>query len=271
MSNFCSSNLPLGGFAINTKLYPVFLPDQQRAPTSLDNYTAGTRWQDNSQDPPVIYQTTGDGVWEATTNAPEGLTDHALVIGQGAGVAGTIAVLANGQLAIGSTGADPVPATLTSTLGTIVNTTGAGSIAQDVNENLVRYASVAVSSSEILNLTTAPKTLVAAPASGKFLEFISASLILDYNSSAYTESGDDMVIRYTNGSGVVVSQDIVAASFITATADTITNALPAADAVVAASGAVAQALVLHNTGSNYAAGNSTMTVQIAYRVHTSGL
>lgn len=56
------------------------------------------------------------------------LTNHALVIGGGAGATPkTIAALTNGQLAIGSTAADPVPATLTAGTGISV-TNGAGSI-----------------------------------------------------------------------------------------------------------------------------------------------
>lgn len=56
------------------------------------------------------------------------LTQRALVIGGGAGATPTtIAALTNGQLAIGSTGANPVPAALTAGNGMIV-TPGAGSI-----------------------------------------------------------------------------------------------------------------------------------------------
>jgi hypothetical protein len=81
-----------------------------------------------------------------------------------------------------------------------------------------------------------------------------------------------MAIRFTNGSGAIVSQAIEATGFIDQAADTITNALPKVDAIASAAASVAQALVLHNTGDGeYGAGNSPMTVKITYRVHTTGL
>ena len=60
--------------------------------------------------------------------------------------------------------------------------------------------------------------------------------------------------------------------FIDQTADTITNAKAKVDAIVAATGASAQALVLDNLGSNFGgAGDSGLTIRIAYRVVTTGL
>lgn len=60
------------------------------------------------------------------------ITDHSLVVGSGTGVLTELGVATDGQLAIGSTGVDPVLATLTSTSGTVVITNGAGSIDLDV-------------------------------------------------------------------------------------------------------------------------------------------
>lgn len=64
----------------------------------------------------------------STIASSAALTNHALVIGGGAGATPkTIAALTNGQMAIGSTGADPVPATITAGTGITV-TNGAGTI-----------------------------------------------------------------------------------------------------------------------------------------------
>ena len=139
-------------------------------------------------------------------------------------------------------------------------------------EDTIQTATITVESSELLNLRATPKTLVAAPGAGKFIQFLGAQLILDYNSTAYTESSDNMVIRYTDDSGVIVSETIESTGFIDQTADTITNAVPKADAIVAAAGAVNQALVLHNTGDGeFAAGDSPVYVIITYKVLNSGL
>lgn len=68
----------------------------------------------------------GAGTWTAAT-----VTNHAALVG-GASNAITSIALTNGQLLIGSTGADPVAAVLTSAGGTIAFTTGAGSLSLDV-------------------------------------------------------------------------------------------------------------------------------------------
>ena len=138
-------------------------------------------------------------------------------------------------------------------------------------EDTIKTTTVTVSTAELLALATTPKELVAAPGADKFIQFLGAQLVLDYNSVQYTESGDNLGIKYTDASGVQVSADIEMTGFIDQAADTITNAIPAADAIVAASGAVNQALVLDNLGSNFAAGNSPVDVIVSYKVLTAGL
>ena len=59
------------------------------------------------------------------------ITDHGVMIGSGVGNVTPLAVGTNGQTLLGSTGADPVFATLGSTLSTIQYTTGAGTLALD--------------------------------------------------------------------------------------------------------------------------------------------
>jgi hypothetical protein len=70
----------LGNFvngAFNTLdgfVYPQFLFDSKRPPTSNDIFPAGTRWLDNSVNPKVIYQTTGAGVWYVDSGASGSFT-----------------------------------------------------------------------------------------------------------------------------------------------------------------------------------------------------
>jgi hypothetical protein len=59
-------------------------------------------------------------------------TDHGVLIGSGTSAVDSLAVGSNGQLLVGSTGADPVFATLASILGTITRTAGAGTLNIDV-------------------------------------------------------------------------------------------------------------------------------------------
>lgn len=218
------------------------------------------------------FSLTGDtvDVAEGGTGASS-LTDHGVLVGSGTASVTPLAVGTNGQLLVGSTGADPAFATAGSSLSSIVNTLGAGTFSQDIAENWLRVATVTIATGDVLTLATTPYELVAAPGAGKYIEFLSAQFILDYNSIPYTESGDNLGIKYTNASGVQVSSTVECTGFIDQSADTITSSIAVADAIVAATGAVNQALVLDNLGSNFAAGNSPLIVKVSYRVITTGL
>lgn len=132
---------------------------------------------------------------------------------------------------------------------------------------------VELSDTNIKALAGTPIELVPAPGADKYLEFIGATLILDFGSARDDAASDgNMVIMYTNGSGVKVSVDIEGNDFIDAAAvDTITCAIPKKDAIVAASACVNQALVLWNDGAEFTGGTGTMTVKITYLIRNAGL
>ena len=135
----------------------------------------------------------------------------------------------------------------------------------------IRWAEVSISSSEILALRATPKTLVSAPGSGKVLEFVGGVLLLDATATAYVESSANLAVRYTNGSGAKVSNDIEATGFVDQTADTMTSITAKTDAIVAKTGCENQALVLHNIGAGeYTTGTGTVRAKIAYRVWSTG-
>ncbi len=139
--------------------------------------------------------------------------------------------------------------------------------------NLMAITIVDISSAEILDIEATAITLVAAPGANKYLELVSAVLILDEGTIDFDDAASDgnLVIGYNNTSGVKVSQDIEADGFIDATVDTITNAIPKKDAIVAASASVNKALVLFNDGTTFsgATANGVLQVITTYRLHTS--
>lgn len=148
-------------------------------------------------------------------------------------------------------------------------------IAETVNDlvDAINVVEVSLTSAQVKAVRATPITLVPAPGVGKVLEFMSASLFLDYGgTNVFTESTANLAIKYTDGSGVAVSQTIESTGFIDQSADTLTNARPALDAIVAKSGAENKALVLHNIGAGEIAGNAAndnvLRVRIAYRTHT---
>ena len=135
----------------------------------------------------------------------------------------------------------------------------------------LQYAEIALTAAEIKALRATPKELVASPGAGYVLEFVSAQLYLDATATAFTETADNMAVRFNNGTGAIVSQAIEATDFIDQTADTITNALPKIDAIVAKTGSENKSLVLHNTGDGeYATGTGVMRVKVSYRIHATG-
>lgn len=117
-------------------VYPQFLFDPLRAPTTSDIFPAGTRWLDNSVSPKVIYQTTGGGLWyvdtasggsftSLTVNGTSTLTGTTNINTSGAGVT-TIGTGGTGAVNIGNaTGNTAVTGNITAS-GNI--TTSAGNV-----------------------------------------------------------------------------------------------------------------------------------------------
>ena len=150
--------------------------------------------------------------------------------------------------------------------------TGIASVSFD-SATVIYHDTVELSNADIKALRATPKQLVAAPGVNKFIELVSAVLILDYGTNVLTETADNLVIEY-NTSSVDITGAIEATGFIDATADTI-KIVYATITDVSAANAVNKAVQLFNTGDGEFGGNAaadtTMTVKVAYRVHADGL
>ncbi len=132
--------------------------------------------------------------------------------------------------------------------------------------------SVDLTNAELKDLGDTPIELVTAPGAGSLLEFVSAILILDFGSNVLVESADNLVIEYDSGAAVAVSEVIEMTGFIDASADTITRAIPVKDPIDASADIVNKNLALFNLGGDFtgnAGADTTLTVIISYRVHTS--
>jgi hypothetical protein len=124
-----------------------------------------------------------------------------------------------------------------------------------------------IAAAAVLLLATTPAELVPAPGAGKILYFEGCHIQLDWGTVAYTEAGDNLVVKYTNAAGVAVSTVIEMTGFITLVADSSTRGLPVLDAIVANTGNENQALVLDNNNANFGnAGDSPLVVDTFYRV-----
>ena len=137
-------------------------------------------------------------------------------------------------------------------------------------DGVVRYAEVTVTAAEVLALNAAPKTLVAAPGAGRVLEFMGAILILDYNAAAYAAvaAGEDLAIRYTDGSGAICSTTLETTGLLDGTADALRTIKP----IVTDLTPVANSpLVLHLLSGEITTGDSPLRLKVSYRVHSTGL
>jgi hypothetical protein len=155
--------------------------------------------------------------------------------------------------------------------GTYVNKGSATSSLFDKvdDEAEIVVKTVTLTNAEMLALRATPKTLVAAPGAGYFLEFISAVVLFDYT-AAYTESADNMQVKIGDASGAAVSETIEATGLVDATADIMLPVKSAASALVTKANGENKALVLHNTGDGeYGGGNAAnvVRVKVAYRRH----
>lgn len=127
---------------------------------------------------------------------------------------------------------------------------------------------VVLTAAQLRALRATPITVVPAPGTNLMLQFLGAHLVLDYTAPAFTESADNIVFRYNDGSGVVVSQVVECTGFIDQTADTVTSALPCVDPIVAKSSGANKKLVIHNNGDGEwgGTGGSTLQVTVFYRI-----
>lgn len=139
-------------------------------------------------------------------------------------------------------------------------------------EGFLQYADVTLSNSEIKNLAATQIELVAAQGAGTIIQFMGATLKLNYGSNAFTESADNLVIKYVNASGAAASEVIECTGFIDATADTYTFAIPVKDPIIAAATGENAALVIDNNGDGEFGGNAandnTIDVRVYYLVHS---
>ena len=137
----------------------------------------------------------------------------------------------------------------------------------------MNIATVTITNAQMLTLRASPITLVAAQGAGTVIEFVSAMLFCDASGGVYTESADNMQIKYVDGSGIAVTADIESTGFVTVADEMATTVIPKIDAIATDAQCVNQVLVLHNVGDGeFGGGNSAneTVCKVAYRVHAPG-
>lgn len=136
------------------------------------------------------------------------------------------------------------------------------------NPTDVQTATVTIATAAVKTLNATPVELVPAPGAGYANVLIGALAFLDYESVAYDNiaSGEDLAIKYTNGSGLQVAA-FETTGFLDQTADQVRWVYPTDYTTNAGQTIVANAaLVAHMLSGEIATGNSPIKIRCYYRV-----
>ena len=143
-----------------------------------------------------------------------------------------------------------------------------------MDEIPILYRKLTITDAEIKLLVGTPKELVPTPGAGKYVEVVGVRLILRAGTEVLTESTDNLVVGYNDGT-VSIGETIESGTFLVSVTDAITNWFGKKDDVVAdISTIVNQNVSLLNNNADFAgcaSGDSALLVTIAYRIHTTGL
>jgi hypothetical protein len=142
-----------------------------------------------------------------------------------------------------------------------------GLVIEGAHERLHRRR-VQVTSAQLLALNATPQTLVPAPGAGKALVF-EGMLVQKPSGTAYggIAAGEDLSVKYTNGSGAEVAQ-CETTGFLDQATNQIRYVRPhtAASLNSAITPVENAALVLHMLVGEITTGDSPLNIEIDYRV-----
>lgn len=135
--------------------------------------------------------------------------------------------------------------------------------AEDDINAIARTAIVALSSAQVLALNATPISVLAAPAAGTAHRILAVEAYKPAGTGyAGIAAGEDIALRYTNGSGATLAT-IEATGFLDqATAQSRFGAVVATDITPVAAAAV----VAHMTTGEITTGDSTIYLRITYRI-----
>jgi hypothetical protein len=164
------------------------------------------------------------------------------------------------------------------TTTTIIKQTGKlkdNSVASlQLDETTVQYAEVAISAANITGTSAGQLghasgvVLVADPGATKVIELISAVLVYDYATAAYTGGGN---ITVNSNGGSALTGLVSAANSLGASVDKIVGFMPLATAGNALTANKGLNLVAAAAFTQPGTAAGVVRVKVAYRVHTHGL
>ena len=127
-------------------------------------------------------------------------------------------------------------------------------------ETVGGYKDITLTNAQVLALRATPQTLVGAPGKANVLRLPERIVLVASLTGAYTETADNLVIRQTNGTGVILSETIETTGWLDQTGIKGTSGRYKIDTIGML---LNKALVLHNSGDGeFGGGNAANTLKI---------
>lgn len=133
------------------------------------------------------------------------------------------------------------------------------------DSTVLAVAKGSIAAADVQTLNATPVTVIAAPGAGEYIEVISCHWMLDHQGVDYdgAAAGEDLALKYTDGSGAKVTGDVDHSGFGDASADA--HAIVKGVAVTPVANAPIVAHIL--SGEWYAAaGDGILRYEILYAV-----
>lgn len=127
-----------------------------------------------------------------------------------------------------------------------------------------KVKAVKITSAQLLALNATPITLIDAPGANKMLEFLGASVHKPAGTAyAGIAAGEDLAIKYTNGSGAQVNTSLETTGFLDQTTKQTRLTRPI---VTEYTPVLNASLVLHLLSGEITTGDSPLYLTIRYRI-----
>lgn len=145
---------------------------------------------------------------------------------------------------------------------------GIGLQTRAFNPEVLQLRRVVLTPTDIKALNTTAYELVPSMGPDTYIEYLGGVIGLNFKSAAYASVANNLTVRYTDGSGTIVSTSLSGTGLLDASADVVKTLRPISTDYTMT---VAKGLFLSIASANPTTGNSPVYFNVYYRVHSLGL
>lgn len=130
---------------------------------------------------------------------------------------------------------------------------------------------ITITAAQLLAARATPIVVIAKPGPGRIIQFL-GGMALAANGAAYVVGTNDLVLRYKDGTGKVISQVIDTAGLLDQTTKIMTQIMPVTvDSKVASTDCENQPIVLQNSGAaELTTGTGVLRLKLQYLTYKAG-